>query len=57
MKFTKEGWFEYLRETEFPHIQGEELEIIRRIFFLGYVTKESEIEVIKSNKLVLGVLE
>ena len=57
MEFTKEGWFEYLHETEFPHIQGEEIEMIRRIFFLGYVTKESEIEVIKSNKLVLGVLE
>ena len=57
MEFTKEAWFEYLHETEFPQIQGQELEMIKEIFFMGYTIKENELEIIKSNKLVLGTLQ
>lgn len=59
MIFSKEAWWEYMKEENLSDIKDETvLYVLEQVFYLGYISKESEIEIIDGQlDLVSGIFK
>jgi len=50
MKFSKEFWWEYLLETDLKDLSNkeEELEVLKQVFYCGYICRQSEDTMIRN---------
>lgn len=58
MTFTKEGWWEHLRDTDLKDLPDdpEILELVKQVFYSGYVCKEAEQQIIADNISLLKTI-
>lgn len=57
MKFSKEDWWEHVKEESLSDIEEESvLYALQNAFYLGYICKESEVEIIDTQLKALGDL-